>query len=346
MNSFSNSRKNNYGIKFTVLIVIICLSIMPVKVSAALKMERSKMFDISAPASELFREKSLKNDTVLQSIAFDHVNRHVYIAQLMSGGQQLPDENNPVSGAKRAIDGDIALTQLDMQGNILGHMFLKGFGHGVSIGVEIEGSTPYIWMEVDAVAEGKNGWGTKLTRFPFKQGSHLSSNSPRLDKYELISDADRTTVNIDMAYGLLTMRYRISGQYRLATYSLQQVKKHNYSAISDIAQPKMGIFQGFASYGRYIYLLEGAPYGTKGSVKPIGNTYITVVDLITGKVINKKQITAGSDLSFREPEGMGVYIPNPDAPEKARLYFGFASTISEANKSKLVSIYGFEDFTS
>ncbi len=181
----------------------------------------------------------------------------------MAGGQRLPNESGPASkGAERAINGDLALTKLDMNGNILGYMFLKGFGHGVSIGVEMEGNTAYIWTEVDAVANGgKNGWGSRLTRFPFVNESILTSNSPNLEKFELIPNADRTTVNIDIAYGLLTMRYRKHGAYRFATFPLEQVKKREYTAIFDIAQPKLGTFQGFASHGRYLYLLEGTPYG-------------------------------------------------------------------------------------
>ncbi len=76
----------------------------------------------------------------------------------------------------------------------------------------------------------------------------------------------------------------------------------------------------------------------------VGNTYITIADLVTGEVINKQLISAGSDLPFREPEGMGIYIPNPKMPQQAYLYFGFASTVSAKNSSKLASIYGFRNF--
>ena len=140
------------------------------------------------------------------------------------------------------------------------------------------------------------------------------------------------------------MRYRKHGAYRFATFPLEQVKKREYTAIFDIAQPKLGTFQGFASHGRYLYLLEGTPYGSTGSAEPIGNTYITIADLVTGEVINKQLISAGSDLPFREPEGMGIFIPNPKMPQQAYLYFGFASTVSAKNSSKLASIYGFRNF--
>ncbi len=65
------------------LLIIICLhAVMPIKAMAMPPIKETKMFDISAPASELFREKALINNTVLQSIAFDHVNKHIYTAQL------------------------------------------------------------------------------------------------------------------------------------------------------------------------------------------------------------------------------------------------------------------------
>jgi len=41
---------------------------------------------------------------------------------------------------------------------------LKGFGHGVQIGVESAGTTAYIWTETDSVKEGSSGWGTQIAR--------------------------------------------------------------------------------------------------------------------------------------------------------------------------------------
>ncbi|ALS29280.1 hypothetical protein IJ21_38940 [Paenibacillus sp. 32O-W] len=300
---------------------------------------KSKHFDLSGDAKTLFREAQLRNNTVMQSFAFDNVNGHVYVVQLMAGGQQLADEPAPVSGADRARNGDLALSKLDLEGNLLGHMFLKGFGHGVQIGVETEGDKTYLWTETDSVAEGKDGWGTQLARFTFENGAVLTNESPELEKFRLKENVDRTTVAIDPAYGLLTMRYRENGSFRFGVYRLEDVKQRRFEPIADVAQPSLGTFQGFASYGAYLYLLEGNAYGNNGSEAPLGNTYITSVDLNTGNLVDRQLITAGQDVLFREPEGLAVRIPDMRHPHKAELHFGFASTVSAENTSKLANMF-------
>ncbi|WP_068775871.1 hypothetical protein [Paenibacillus sp. FJAT-26967] len=316
--------------------VLSLLPILPVQVTAVKSPLSSKMFVLSEPATELIREKALHNGTVMQSFAFDNVNQRIYVVQLMAGGQQLPGESSPVSGAERDLRGDLTLTQLDMAGNELGHMFLKGFGHGVQIGVESVGSNAYLWTETDSVTEGKSGWGSRIARFPFESGKVLTPDTAGIQKHELIEGADRTTVNLDSANGLLTMRYRKEGVFRFAVYDLEAVKRNEYAAIADVPQPSVGTFQGFASYGGYLYLLEGTSYGSAGSVAPTGNTYLTSVDLQTGRVVDKQLITAGSDLSFREPEGLAIRIPDPSHSQKAQLGIGFASNFTP---TRLANIY-------
>lgn len=300
---------------------------------------KSKMFDLSQEAKEVIREKPLHNGTVLQSFAIDNANGRIYTVQLMAGGQQLPGESAPVSGAARSSSGDLALTQLDMNGNELGHMFLKGFGHGVQIGVEADGSQAYLWTETDSVTESGSGWGTQLTRFAFQDGAILTPESPELEKYRLIPGADRTTVHIDQANGLLTMRYRLNGAFHFGVYELEKVKQHIYEPVADVLQPSLGTFQGFASYGGYLYLLEGSAYGSAGSVEGTGNTYITVVKLSTGEVVDRQLILTAPELTYREPEGMSIRIPDIRHPQKAELCFGFASAFTP---NRLASIYAFD----
>ncbi|MCY9661753.1 hypothetical protein P5G65_08030 [Paenibacillus chondroitinus] len=318
-------------------VVLICVlgSSMPTA-SAKQPSWHSKVFDLSAQPTELVRDKALQNGTVLQSFAFDNVNKHIYTVQLMAGGLMLPGEPAAVSGANRSLNGDLALTELDLEGNKLGYMYLKGFGHGVQIGVETEDGIPYIWSETDSVAEGKDGWGTVITRFKFENGKILTPESPELQKHKLIEGADRTTVNIDAVNDLLTMRYRKDGVFHFGVYELESVKQHQYDAIADVVQPSVGTFQGFASYGQYLYLLEGSSYGTSGSVEPTGNTYITTVNFDTGEAVDKQLITAGSSLSFREPEGLAVRIPDVKHPQKAELGVGFASDFTPL---RLANVY-------
>lgn len=311
---------------------------MPGVVDSKTSPLKSKRFVLEEPAKPWILEKPLHNGTVLQSFAIDNVNKHVYLVQLMSGGQQLPGEPEPKTHAERDRDGDLALTKLDEEGNLLGHMFLKGFGHGVQIGVEPVGETAYLWTETDAVTEGKSGWGSQLARFAFEDGKILTSDSPELQKHRLIEGADRTTVHIDQAKNLLTMRYRKDGAFRFGVFPLEEVKRGSYSAIADVKQPSVGTFQGFASYGGFLYLLEGNSYGSGGSTAPTGNTFITAVNLVTGEVADRQLILAGSDLTFREPEGMSIRIPNMEEPHKAELAFGFATSFTPQRLASIFTI--------
>jgi hypothetical protein len=303
----------------------------------------SEQFDLTASSTALFKEKALQNATVLQSIAFDNVNQHLYTMQVMQGGLKLPGESAVVAGATRVLNGDLCVTKLDLAGNVISYMYLKGFGHGVSFGVEpgtgqAGEAVAYLWTEVDSVAEGVNGWGTKLARFPFVDGAVVTPNTPWLEKRQLVAGADRTTVNIDAAHGLLTMRYRLNDQFQYGVYSLAQVKQNNYVQVAHVLQPTNLVydFQGYTSWGSYLYLLEGTAYGTTGSVSPDGNTYITSVDLNTGSVVDRQLTKAGYSLDYREPEGMAIQIPNASSPDEARLSFGFASGASGA---RVASIY-------
>ncbi|WP_052352937.1 phage baseplate protein [Neobacillus dielmonensis] len=303
----------------------------PANADAKRPILHTKTFDLAADSQELIRDKALHNGTVLQSFAFDNVNQTIYTLQLMAGGQQLPGEAAPVTGTQRGKDGDLALTKLDLEGNELGYMYLKGFGHGVQMGVEVdENGTPYLWTETDSVTEGSDGWGTQIARFQFEDGAILTPDSPQLEKHRLIEGADRTTVNIDPSNNTLTMRYRGTDKvFHFALFDLEQVKQGNYEPIADVFQPQMGTFQGFATYGEYLYLLEGNSYGSGGSVEPNGNTYITSVNWNTGQVVDKELFLGGtSAITFREPEGLAIRIPDTRHPHKAQLSVGFASNFT------------------
>lgn len=293
-------------------------------------------FDLSIAASELWREKGLYDNTVIQSIAFDNENQKNYSLQLISGDKTLPGEKDVVSAAKRADNGDLCVTQMDLQGNIVGHMYLKSFGHGVQFGVEADGKDSYLWTEVDAVSDGSNGWGRRLCRFKFANEAVLTPDSDSLTKYELIANVDRTTCNIDVLNGYLTMRYRKNGNFRYGVFKLADIKAGKYKAIYDVEQPaNLGTFQGYASLGEYLYLLDGNSYNGTISVPPKGNTYITAVDLKSGKQMSRQLTTAGSELSFREPEGMAIQITNMKKPSEARLCFSFASGNSGSRKASI-----------
>ncbi|NUT34602.1 MAG: Tat pathway signal sequence domain protein [Hamadaea sp.] len=300
-----------------------------------------RRFDLSAPGTPLFLTKPLHNKTVLQSIAFDNVNGHVYTVQLMAGGQQLLGEAAPVSGANRDKAGDLCLTQLDLDGTERGHMFLKGFGHGVQIGAEPVGESAFLWTETDAIADdGLHGWGSRLARFRFQNGAILTPDSPEVRRLRPVPGADRTTCGIDPVQNRLVMRHRIAGTFRYALYDLDDLRANRFAPIVEVDQPSLTYsFQGYAASGDYLYLLEGSSYGSAGSTAPVGNTHITCVEWATGSVVARQLVTDGSDLPFREPEGMAIQVPDAADPSRVRLAFGFATTTSPTDTAKLASVY-------
>jgi len=232
---------------------------------AAATVPTSQRFDLTQPSHDLFRAKPLFQQTVMQSFTFDVVNRRLFVAQLRNGGSS--DAN-----------GDLCITQLDSAGNQLGHMFLTGFGHGVSIGVEPAGSTPFLWTEVDSV----NGRGTRLARFPFRNGQTLDHRSTALQKHLPISGVETVTCATDPIYNRLVMRYRKGRDFRFAVYNIVDVRNGVYDRkLADIPQPAgLGTIQGYTAYGQYLYLLDGDAYSSINP--PPGNTHVNSVSLNGG----------------------------------------------------------------
>jgi len=272
----------------------------------------SLRFELTDPADDLFRDKPLYGDRVMQSFAFDIGNRRLFAVQVSNGSAS-------------DVAGDLTVTRLDFAGNQLGHMYLKGFGHGVSIGVEADGTDSYLWTEVDARQEGDSSRGVRLARFRFVSGTTVVNTDAGLAKYTPIPNAYATTCAIDPVNNRMAMRYRTaestSAPYRFAVYDLGGVKTSPVPVpLVDVATPEgMGTFQGYALYGSYLYLYEGNSYEVSA---PPGNVYITSVDVNTGLVVQRFHSQAGKTLTYREPEGMAIYRTSTG---EMRLFQGFAS---------------------
>ena len=83
----------------------------------------------------------------------------------MQAGRVLPGATRPYTGTERSTNGDLCITRLGWGGTIIGGMYLKGFGHGVSIGVEPADTSACLWTETDSVPDGSDtDFGTKIAR--------------------------------------------------------------------------------------------------------------------------------------------------------------------------------------
>ena len=87
----------------------------------------------AAPSVAVFTGLTLRDPSVMQSFAYDPARRVWVFAQLTWG--------------RPASAGDLTLTRVSASGARLGWMHLRGFGHGLSIGVDGSGG---IWTETRA----------------------------------------------------------------------------------------------------------------------------------------------------------------------------------------------------
>ncbi|MFE9859385.1 teichoic acid biosynthesis protein C [Streptomyces sp. NPDC005780] len=332
----------------------------------------SPRLDLNSASENWIREKATRDTTIIQSIGYDNANGHIYLAQVTQGGLKLSGESAAVSSTDRTRRGDLTLTKWDMSGNTLGYMYLRNFGHGMSIGVEPVGSTAYLWTEVDgqevddpASETGAiSSRGNRLARFPFVNGQVLDSSSPTLAKYTPVPGSTRNSASIDPVYGRLTIRYLdTDGVTKYQVHDLDLARLNIWSQpLASISERKITavpgwplttygdpFIQSYVAVGRYLYMLHGNSYEYEEISKPgIGNTFISSVNLTTGAFdpappspfnenVNPAHTAAAYTLDYREPEGLGVYIPDPTRPGVFGIGMAFASGVRGA---RVASIYG------
>ena len=279
----------------------------------------TRRFALDGPGGELFRSKPLADVTVMQSIAFDTWNQRLFTGQLRSK-----------TGAN---SGDLTLTQLTMSGDIVGQMYLSGFGHAVSIGAETVGRTTYLWTETDV--DTANGRGRQIARFRWQGGATLTKDSPGLRKWKPVADGAVFTPSVDQRHGRIGIRHTLADGFHINVYSLAAARAGNFSnPVASFKQPPMTAdidFQGWALYGSYVYLWEGEAYA--GDPDPEKATSkLWCYDINSGEVVESVKILDGADLVYREAEGVGVYVDHLGAP---RLCFGFASGVTGDRRGNL-----------
>jgi hypothetical protein len=293
----------------------------------------------------------VNNDTstTVQSFAVDSANGCVYglqgagasqVAYLRSGSQVAVTAS--IGAPVHSTSGDMCLTQHDLNGNITGFMYLLGFGHGVSLGVEpASGSTgPYIWTEANA---GISGYGQEVVRFPFVSGTVLWTSHPSVQRFAAMPDgATAVTPSVDVDYNVLLLRYAKSdGNHYFQAYYLSDAiaalassDKSLPSPLLDSAgvpQPPLpkvddngvaldpyvpATFQGFTSYGQYVYMLDGDPRpSTDDTSQPLSGyekwtVHTSSFDLNAAdpaSTLERTHSEADAGAYPREPEGMSIY---------------------------------------
>ncbi|MGW5423041.1 phage baseplate protein [Streptomyces sp. NPDC003943] len=296
-------------------------------------------FDIARP-TRLWQPTPLSDVTGPQSLAFDDTNRHVYVVQLVQGGLRLRGEEAPVDAARRKRAGDLCVTRFSRSGEQLGRMYLRGFGHGISMGVEPRGGTVWLWMESEA--HPRSGFGRAVARIRFEDGAVLDNDDPSV-RHQRIAPKGSTRVHpaVDMTAGRLLISYvGTDGKHGYSVHSLNDVLAGDRTPLHRIdsaAFLESETFQGCALHGAFIYQLTGNPYSKSGGRNPRdsgGNTFISAIDIRTGRVAGHQHVSVDPSLRFREPEGIAVRM----APEPL-LCMGFSVKTADRRN---IALYGFQ----
>jgi hypothetical protein len=276
----------------------------------------SLRFDLDVPSWAFLREKRIRESTVMQSIAFDDSNGVLYVAQVMEAGRQLTGESSPVSGTQRAAHGDLAVSRVSYAGQLLSWMYLRGFGHGVAIGVESVGADSYLWVETASVPRTVDGvgYGTRVGRVRFVPSAVVTYPSTAIEVHQPLQGATEVSVSLDALNRTLLVRCRVGGVYRYNLYPLDAFRARTYQPLHSAVETGISdVFQGHAHFFDQVYRLEGRSGGV--TTAP---THVSRFDLPTGTMAQRSVTEAARSLTFREPEGMAVQGGPP------RLHFGFA----------------------
>lgn len=278
----------------------------------------SKRFDLADASTRQVYRKTLRNG-VLQSIAWDCKNQHIYWLQRTTAAES----------------GNLWVTKTTPVGTVLGSMTLQGFGHGVSLGVENVGSAVYLWTEWKS---SSSGYGTRVGRFRFVDGRTLSRTSNLVEDRTPLMQVGIINPQpaIDPSTNRLYIRYRTaaSSNAQIAAFRLSDVSSRPPTLDDVIARRSLpprvsgALFQGWTAYGRYVYLLDGSPDDT---------IWFTSVDMNTPAqaFTQRRSSNAGSSLlgHGREPQGLAIWTTSTGSVP--RLTFGLYSNFSGLRQASL-----------
>ncbi|XIE80618.1 signaling protein [Streptomyces sp. SBR177] len=226
-------------------------------------------FDVRR-ASRLWSPTPLHDTTGPQSLAFDDTRREVYALQLAQGGLRLSGEDGAVDAGARKRAGDLCVTRYADSGAHLGHMYLRGFGHGISLGVEPADGAPWLWVE--SRADPRTGYGRALARIPFRDGVVLDSADPSVRHLRPAPDgATHVHPALDPAAGKVLVSYRQDGEHRYSVHRMADVRAGKSDPLRDFRVPpalKEETFQGCALHGNHVYHLTGNPYSKSSGANP------------------------------------------------------------------------------
>ncbi|MFD9796003.1 hypothetical protein ACFWXK_34190 [Streptomyces sp. NPDC059070] len=284
--------------------------------------------DLSGVSGRLIQTVPLTKNPAPQAFASDPVNGHVFVLQMES--------------AAMTPAGNMYLNRIDRQsGRLTGSMYLKGFGHGISMGAEPVGTDTYLWTEVGPVSpnDGVNtSFGTAVTRFAFVDGATLDQADVAPEKKFTPPGGRSTGPSVDFANNVLAIVH-IRDKVRCFTrYDLAKAGRGEWVEVGSTFQLPAGAetgltFQGYTVLGGvlYVYQWQKDPATTYP-----GTAYITSYSLDTKEKLDSQVVTGADGLPRREPEGLAVEVD--PATGETRLLFGFSDTVPGTTGRRNVTV--------
>ncbi|MFI7278501.1 hypothetical protein [Streptomyces sp. NPDC049879] len=285
-------------------------------------------FDLTRPSTSIFgRGVVLDQVRVHQQHTFDDTAGLIYASQVIGNGVVLADETEAPPTGTRDSRGDLAINRVTLDGTVTGVMYARAFDHGSGLGVENEAGTPYLWMAYDAEMQpiGTNGHGRKLVRVPFQDGAILDVGDPGLDVYDPIPDASSITPGLDRANGRMAIAFNRGSGTRYQIHDLAKFKARDFSdPLYEFARPSYPDFQAWQLYGNFIYQFHGTAYDDNNPGPPDGqgNVYWTVIDIRTGRVVQRLFFAQQPTMEYREPESVAIW----ETPTGPQFVYGWASS--------------------
>jgi hypothetical protein len=238
---------------------------------------------------------------VHQQVAIDDATGDVYATQVISGGQTIGDETEPVSFEDRARRGDFAINRISADGAILGVMYVRGFDHGAGLGVQHVGGQVLLWTGYDAeeAEPGADGYARRLARFAFDPGAVLDVGDPAVTAYDPRPTADHITASVDEANDQIGLRYHRNGTYFITVYRLSTFTPDDFGEVlyAERSIPVAAAFQSWVLYQEFAYTWHG---------RAGERLYFTVYSLPDAGVVREITNNQYPNLTYREAEGVAV----------------------------------------
>ncbi|MGW3164841.1 phage baseplate protein [Streptomyces sp. NPDC001142] len=295
-------------------------------------------FDLAALAAPVMLGVQLDQTRVHQQAAYDPVGQRVYVTQVIANGVTLPGESGPPPTGTRDSRGDLAINQLDLDGRLLGVMYVRAFDHGSGIGAETVDGTPYVWLAYDAEMQpiGTNAHGRRIARLPFQPGKVVDVGDPSIDDFNPIRNATAITPCLDAANGRFAIAYSSGSGTRYRVFALSDWRAKRFDQpLYEFARPSYPDFQGWCLGGDFVYQFHGTGYSDTNLPGSGGNAWFTTIDIRTGATVARVHDEHFLDLPYREPESIGGWAGGGAAP---RLVFGYATSNTAPRLMNLYAI--------